>query len=106
MLDARAKESYRKRLYELREAVEDQRERGDLERAARTESEIDFLAREISCAVGLGGRDRRAGSLSERARLSVTRAVKTSLEKISQNEAALADLLRRTIKTGTFCSYE
>jgi tetratricopeptide (TPR) repeat protein len=105
MLDDRAKQSYRERLRELREILEDQQIRGDLEKASRTEAEIEFLTREIVRAVGLAGRDRRAGSMAERARLSVTRAIKASVDKISSHDPALGDFFRRTIKTGTFCSY-
>jgi len=83
MLDSKAKQDYRRKLLELRENLEDVRERGDVERAEEIESEIEFLAREISRAVGLGGRDRRAGSAAERARLNVTRAIKAALQKIS-----------------------
>ena len=42
--------------------------------ATQADAERDFLVRELSRAVGLGGRDRRAASTSERARVSVTRA--------------------------------
>jgi len=62
MLDVQAKRDYKRRLVELRERLEDAQEVGNSERAAEIESEMDFLAREISRAVGLGGRDRRAGS--------------------------------------------
>ncbi len=105
MLDSKAKQDYKRRLSELREGLEDARELGNCDRAAELESEIDFLAREISRAVGLGGRDRRAGSAAERARLNITRAVKAALQKISDEEATLGALLDRSIKTGLFCSY-
>jgi class 3 adenylate cyclase/tetratricopeptide (TPR) repeat protein len=105
MLDRQAKQEYKRRLFELREKLAELRERGDSERAAEVESEIDFLAREIARAVGLGGRDRRAGSAAERARLNVTRAIKGALQKISEHSADLEKLLDRTIKTGSFCSY-
>ena len=105
MLDTRAKQDYRRRLRELQEHMEDLRERGSLERADEVESEIDFLTREISHAVGRGGRDRRAGSVAERARLNVTRAIKAALQKISERNAPLGELLGRVIKTGLFCSY-
>ena len=105
MLDARAKQEYKRKLLELNEEQEDQRERGNHERAQQIASEIDFLNREISRAIGLGGRDRRAGSASERARLNVTRAIKAALQKISEQQAAMGDLLDRSIKTGSFCSY-
>ena len=57
MLDERAKAEYKRRLRELGEALEDQRERGNHERADQIESEIDFLEREVERAVGRGGRE-------------------------------------------------
>jgi tetratricopeptide (TPR) repeat protein len=105
MLDGKAKQDYKLRLIELRENLEDARERGGSERAEEIQSEIDFLAREITRAVGLGGRDRRAGSAAERARLNVTRAIKAALQKISEHHKVLAEILERSIKTGSFCSY-
>jgi predicted ATPase len=105
MLDARAKQDYKRRLLELREELEDLRERGDHERAAKVESEIDFLAREMARAVGLGGRDRRAGSTAERARLSVTRAIKAAMQRISEHHTSLGELLGRSVRTGLFCCY-
>jgi len=105
MLDSKAKQDYKRKLLDLRENLEDVRERGNTERAEEIESEIEFLAREISRAVGLGGRDRRAGSAAERARLNVTRAIKAALQKISEHHQALAELLEKSIKTGSYCSY-
>jgi len=105
MLDAQSKAEYRRRLVELREELEQAKQRGDIERAETAEDEIDALKRELSRAVGLGGRERRAASASERARLSVTRAIKSALEKIFGNDATLGEMLTRTIKTGTFCFY-
>jgi tetratricopeptide (TPR) repeat protein len=105
MLDARAKQDYKRRLLELREELEDLRERGADEPALKVESEIDFLEREIVRAFGLRGRDRRAGSTSERARLNVTRAIKAGLRKISEHHSTLGELLERSIRTGSFCSY-
>ena len=105
MLDARAKQEYQRRIAELREQLEDLRERGDEDRAARVENEIDFLLREFARAVGLGGRDRRAGSAAERARLNVTRAIKSALQKISERHGQLGDLLDRSIRTGSFSCY-
>jgi tetratricopeptide (TPR) repeat protein len=106
MLDEQAKVAYRRRLSELREELEEAKEREDFERAGRAEQELEALTRELSRAVGLGGRNRRAGSASERARQSIGKSVKTVLERITQNDAALGDVLARCIRTGTFCSYQ
>ena len=69
MLDVRAKAAYRRRLAEIEDDLEQARALGDIERAAQADTERDFLVRELSRAVGLGGRDRRAASASERVEL-------------------------------------
>src|SRR6202165_4181316 len=106
MLDDQAKVAYRRRLSELREEFEEAKEFGNVERAEQAEQEIDALTRELSRAVGLGGRNRRAASASERARQTITKTIKAVLERIAQSDAQLGDLLSRCIKTGTFCSYQ
>jgi hypothetical protein len=105
ILDAQAKAEYRRRLDELEDELEEARAFGDTERAARAEGERDFLVRELAGAIGLGGRDRRMGSPSERARVSVTRAIRSALARIQEHSPALGDHLERTIRTGTYCSY-
>src|SRR5262249_24990745 len=100
-----AKATYKRRTAELREQLEDARERNQLELIERLEGEIEDLGRELSRAVGMGGRDRRAASAAERARINVTRAIKVALERIAEHNPALAALLTSSIRTGTFCSY-
>jgi tetratricopeptide (TPR) repeat protein len=106
MLDEQAKLAYRSRLSELREEFEESKKLGNVERAEQAEEEIDALTRELSRAVGLGGRNRRAASASERARQTITKTIKAVLERIAQSDASLGDILSRCIKTGTFCSYQ
>ena len=105
MLDLQAKQSYRRAIVELEEELEDLRERGKHEQVDEVESKLAFLKRELIRGLGLSGRDRRAGSAAERARLNVTRAIRNALEKISEQHAALGELLDRTIRTGAFCRY-
>ena len=105
MLDAKAKEAYRRRLAEIDEDIDDARASGDDVREAQADLERDFLVRELSRAVGLGGRDRRAGSASERARVAVTRAVRQAMVRIGEQHTELGEHLGRTIRTGTYCSY-
>ena len=81
ILDARAKNAYRRRLAEIEDDIEQARALGDAERAAQADTERDFLVRELSRAVGLGGRDRRAASASERARVAVTRAIRQAMAR-------------------------
>ena len=106
MLDDQAKVAYRRRLSELQGELEEAKAAGNVKRAERAEDEIDALTAELSRAVGLGGRNRRAASASERARQSVTKTIKAVLQRIAESDALLGDSLSRCIKTGTFCSYE
>ena len=64
---------------------------------------MQFVADQLSAAVGLGGRDRTAGSPAERARVSITKAVKTALARIGAHSPALAGHLNATIRAVTFC---
>lgn len=105
MLDTRAKEAYRRRLTEIDDDLTQARALGDAERAAQAEWERDFLVRELSRAVGLGGRDRRAAATSERARVGVTRAVRRAMTRIAEHHPRLGAHLDRTIRTGTYCAY-
>jgi len=105
MLDPQAKASYRRRLDELDGEIADAESMGDSERAERARSERAFIARELAAAVGLGGRDRPAASAAERARVNVTRAVKTAMDRIGAHSSQLGDHLAATVRTGLFCSY-
>ena len=106
LLDAAAKASYRRRIEDLRQEVDAALAVEDDERAAKADAEIDALVAELSRAVGLGGRDRRAASAAERARLNVTRALRTAIARIAEVSPAAAGVLDRRIRTGIFCAYE
>lgn len=105
ILDPQAKAAYRRRMEELREDLEEAEAWNDPERAARARQEMEFLARELAGAVGLGGRDRKAASAAERARVNVTRAIRSALGRIAEHSQSLGRHLDSTLRTGTFCSY-
>jgi hypothetical protein len=105
-LDAQAKAEYRSRLEDLRAEIEEAEAFNDPERAARAREELEFIAHELSAAVGLGGRDRRLASASERARVNVTRALRREIRRIAEEDARLGRELETTVRTGTFCAYE
>ena len=105
LLDAQAKEAYRRRLAEIEDDIGEALAMGDDERAAQADVERDLVIRELTRAVGLGGRDRRAASASERARASVTRAVRQAILRIREHHPTLGTHLDRAIRTGTYCAY-
>jgi len=106
VLDADAREAYRQRLSELDEQVEEGERFNDPERAARARAEIDALTVELSAALGLGGRARRVPGHAERARQSVTKAIRTTIRRVGEHDPALAAHLERTIQTGALCRYD
>ena len=97
--------AYKQRLTELQAELEEAQEFHDLGRVNRLQEEIEFLTRELSQAIGLGGRVRKAASTSERARLNVTRAIHRALDRIAETHPRLGQYLARTIKTGNICVY-
>jgi hypothetical protein len=66
-MDAEAKAVYSRRLEQLREELEGAKEFRNNEQIAKAEDEIDAISRDLSRAIGRGGRHRRAGSASKRA---------------------------------------
>jgi tetratricopeptide (TPR) repeat protein len=104
-LDEAAKAAYGRRLAEIEDDIEQARVLEDDEREAQADAEREFLVREIARAVGLGGRDRRAGSASERARSGVTRAIRQGIARIAEHDAKLGEQLSACISTGTYCAF-
>jgi tetratricopeptide (TPR) repeat protein len=105
LLDAQAREAYRRRLLELEEDLEEARSWNDSERAARAEQEMDALTAELVRAAGLGGRGRALATPAERARVSVTKATRTAIRTVGRHCPALGDHLAASVRTGRFCSY-
>jgi CheY-like chemotaxis protein len=105
ILDPQAKVQYRARLDDLEVELREAEQWNDAERAARAKEERELLAHELAAAVGLGGRDRKAASDAERARINVTRAIKAVRDRIGEHSLELAKHFDTTLRTGTFCSY-
>jgi len=105
LLDAQAKAAYKTRLDELQAELDEAERFNDLARAAKASTERDFLVGELARAVGLGGRDRRAASHAERARLNATRAIRAAMANLARANPSLGRHLSSTIRTGRYCSY-
>lgn len=106
MLDERAKSAYRKRLEDLRDGLEEATNFGDRTRASRLQQEIDVLTQQLAQAVGLAGRDRKAASNAERARINVQRRLRDAVSRIGEINAALGRYLSTALRTGTYCCYD
>ena len=64
------------------------------------------MSEQLKSAVGLGGRDRKAASRAERARVVVTLAIRSAIKKIRARHPALGEHLAQRIKTGYECAYK
>ena len=107
ILDARARAAYSSRLQELRGELDEARSFNDAERASKIEREISFITSEIVRAAGFGGAGPRAfGSANERARINVTNAIRSVLQKLRQQHPELRRYLATTVRTGTLCSFQ
>lgn len=106
MLDGAAKAAYRTRLADLRSELAEAESFGDVGRVEALRGEIDALSQQLAAAVGLGGRDRRASSAAERARVNVTRAISDAIARVREHNPLLARHLDASIRTGTFCAYQ
>jgi tetratricopeptide (TPR) repeat protein len=105
-LDAQAIAAYKRRLEDLREVEAEASKHGDTHRASRVREEIEALANELAQGVGLGGRSRKASSTAEKARINVRKRLLDVFTRIGEHSPALAKHLKRSIKTGVFCSYD
>jgi len=105
MLDDTAKAAYRRRLDELREDLAEAEEFHDYARVSRARLEIEALTHELARAFGLGGRDRPHKSTAERARVNVTRRLRSTISLIAEVFPELGHHLDTTVCTGMFCAY-
>jgi non-specific serine/threonine protein kinase len=105
VLDAKAKDQYKSRLEDLENDLEEATRHSDTGRAERARAEIDAIAGELASAVGLGGRDRKAASNVERARVNVQRRLRDAIERIAELDPGLGRYLSASIRTGTYCSF-
>ena len=105
VLDGRARAAYRARLADLDGELAEADAHHDIERSARLATERDALIDELARATGLGGRRRRLGDATERARSTVTARIRDAIGRIEKAHPELGRHLRASIVTGTRCAY-
>jgi hypothetical protein len=104
-LDAAAKRAYRARIAELDAELAEAERLGNGERADAARAEREHVARELDRAVGMGGRDRESGSDAERARVNVTRGIRSAIKRVRTYDPELGAELAGAVRTGAFCVY-
>ena len=106
MLDDQARTAYRGRLGRLAEEIEAADRAGDAERAERAHAERRALLDELRRSTGLGGRARRISPEAERARVNVTRAIRSTLQRITAVAPRAGAHLQLSVRTGHVCRYQ
>lgn len=106
LVDAQARSAYRRRIEALRAEIDEAFERHDEDEAEKRQAELDQLVGQLAEAFGLGGRSRRSSSATEKARLNVTRALRSATAKVSEALPEAGSVLDRRLRTGLYCAYE
>jgi tetratricopeptide (TPR) repeat protein len=106
VLDPRAKAEYKAHIAHLESAIEDAEDAGETSQADLLRAERSAIIRELAAATGLGGRDRRLGAETERARKTISARVRDSVNRIERLHPELAAHLRNSIQMGTACAYQ
>lgn len=105
VLDEEAKHRYREHLDRLDAEIDRAAARGDTRQVEKYDRERQALLDELRTAAGLGGRPRRLGDQTERARKTVTARIRDTLRKLDALHPALAAHLKASVTTGTTCAY-
>lgn len=105
ILDEAAIGQYRLRLTELDGTAEAGESWPVQEEGDRARAERDWLTSELSAATGLAGRTRSFSDGRERARLSVGKSIRRTLQYVAEADPLIGDHLRRTVRTGARCCY-
>lgn len=105
VLDEEAKRRYKERLARLDAEIDRAAARDDTRQVETYDRERQALLDELRTAAGLGGRTRRLGDQTERARKTVTARIRDTLRKLETLHPALAAHLKASVTTGTTCAY-
>jgi hypothetical protein len=105
MLDPDAVRAYRRRLAQLEEQAGRPGSRDDGQIAVRDRAERDWLENELAGATGMSGRPRSFADEAERARISVGKAIRRALARITDADPVIGDQLQQAVRTGVRCSY-
>ncbi|MDD9947005.1 MAG: hypothetical protein OXU20_38535 [Myxococcales bacterium] len=106
VIDEQARHAYRARIRELQSELSESEEHNNAGRSEKLRQELDALTEHLEKALGLGGRARKLDAPSERARSAVTWRIRSALKKIEEAHEPLAEHLKATLRTGSFCCYD
>ncbi len=106
LIDQQAKQEYRARIRQLQTTIEEAEALNHQQQLMDARMEYENLLDHLSAAMSLGGRSRKVGSTTEKARSAVTWRIRSAIKKIEAVHPELAEHFSQHIKTGTTCSYQ
>lgn len=106
VLDTQARRSYEARIVQLQEDLVEAEDANDRGRSEQARLELDLLVDQLAAATGLGGRPKRMGTTTERARSAVSWRIRAAVKRIGAAHPALGAHLRQTVHTGAWCGYQ
>jgi tetratricopeptide (TPR) repeat protein len=105
MLDSKSIAQYKRRRDELREELDLAVRANDVGAQQRSRAELDALAHQLISGRGKGGQLRKVAAHRERARVAVTKRIKSALENIRAADPSMGRHLATSIQTGHCCCY-
>lgn len=106
ILDEQACKAYTLELKRLQEEYRTAEAKHDLALMQNLQRDQEFISSQLNVNRGLYGRKRTFATQSERARVTVQKAIRHALHKIRHANTELAEHLQAAIKTGTWCVYD
>ena len=106
LLDANAKDEYRKRVQEIEDDLAEADRQNNIELAAKLRAEREAILVELGRAVGLRGKNRTFPTTKGSARTSVTNAIGDARRAIARRLPAAGEFMSKSIITGGSCRYE
>lgn len=105
-LSQQALNELRQARHDYQEDLRDAEANKDQERIAQVTAALAYVEQELSNALGLGGRTRKAADTKEKARKSVSVAITRGLKDIRGDHPDLFEHLNAALKRGDFFLYE
>lgn len=106
IFDSRAFQELRATVKSVEGELAEAEQTNDLGRAEALRLEKEKLVEALASATGLGGRTRKTASPAEKARVNVTRTLRSAIAAIEKQAPSLGAYLDRHVETGRTCRYE
>lgn len=105
VFDEKARESYRLRILEIQQELEEAESNHAIGRTETLQEEYDDLLDHLSKSIGRNGNARKVSGSIEKARTAVTWRIRSAIKKIAGLHPELGHHLDISVKTGIFCEY-